>query len=239
MNFQKSSLLVLVALAATINANAFKGCVTAVDGKCIQCLERHVFANGTGCGEVRPANDKCLLYGYNQVEKKQVCSACKTGYADRVTVNGTKITQTCVQGSLQGCLLEADVVLSSQTTKTCLACPNNTYSVLNETTRTSTCKKIAKPVPHCFWGAASDAAGAKCIRCDDGYAVNALTNKCQDTVGGGCWIQLRGKCIACNPFEGFSIDANGLCFKTNGFKGISEDPAEIIKKTLSTLGLKF
>ena len=238
MKFQKSSLIVFVALAATITANSFKGCISVVDGKCLQCLERHVYPNGTGCGPARPQNDTCLIYGYNRFEKKQVCSGCKTGYADQVTIKGNKLIQTCVPGTIKGCLLEADIVVGNKTTTECLACPNNTYSVLNRTTRTSTCQKVAKPVPNCFWGSTSDAAGAKCARCKDGYAVDGLTNQCQDTVGAGCWIQLKGKCIACNPFEGFSIDANGLCFKTGKLNGVNEDPVKLLRKTLSTLGLR-
>ena len=226
MAFTRTSLVLLVALAASISAannNTYNGCVESFNGRCLQCLERHVLANGTGCGPLQPANDTCLLYTYNQINKTQVCAGCKTGYADRLTINGTNVTQACVPGTIQGCLLEVDAVTRGLNSSVCAACPNNTYSVLNTTTRASTCQNVTNPVPNCFWGSVAAGNRAECARCNDGFALNAITRKCVSTVQTGCWIQLQKKCIACNPFEGYSINAQGTCFKTTTFdvkKGI-------------------
>ena len=207
-------------LATTIQAAAnYNGCaVIHQDGTCAECFQRKLLLNGAGCGPILPKSDPCLLYqtGFENNKQVTMCSTCKTGYASRININGAKILQECVKASLSNCLLENDAAFPKFTQKTCIACPSGQYSVRNRTTRTANCQKIERPVAHCKWGSIFSEAlnRASCIRCDDGYAVNAKTKQCHKAVGVGCWVQQRGKCIACNPFEGYSINAKGGCFRT-------------------------
>ena len=243
MIFQKSTLISLLVLATAIsglNANSFNGCVSAnSNGKCDQCLERKVLIDGNGCGPLQPTNDTCLIYGYNGIFKRELCNVCKTGYANKLIFDGGNVTQSCIPGTIQGCLLEEDVTLGKLNETICEACPNNTYSVLNLTTKTSTCQNITNPIANCKWGAAAIFNEIQCSRCNDGYAIDALTRKCATTVETGCWVQLKGKCTACNPFEGYSINGNGTCFKTTTFRGAQQDAIQLLKDTLSKLRLGF
>ena len=238
MSFQKSKLLVLLALAATITANPFNGCISVAEGLCTQCLERYLNPDGSGCGPLRPPSDRCLYYTYNPKTKTQQCNACKTGYPDRVVVNGPNYTTSCVLRTIPNCLLQLDVILDNKISSSeCVACPDNTYSIFNQATRTSRCQNIPNPVPNCFWGSSADATRSTCARCNDGYAIDVASNTCQPTVEAGCWIQKSGKCVACNPFEGFSIDANGSCFKTTAaLGGAGEASLKVLDKSFSRLG---
>ena len=242
MTYTRSIFAVLALLTFTTGIstkNSFNGCVEIQDGKCTQCALRPVLANGQGCGPLNPANNTCFLFNYDFIQKKQTCNGCKDGYALKVTVAGTKISQRCGKRTIPGCLLEFDVISANRNSSTCVACPNNTYSVLNRTTLKSTCQKIANPVPHCYWGSLVEPTGVKCNRCVDGYALGSLTKVCEKTVEKGCWIQGGGKCRVCNPFEGYSIDANGNCFKTANQKDSNSESFELVSAGLAALGITF
>ena len=156
MKFSKTTLVVLITLTASIssaNNNTFNGCVEAELGRCYQCFKRHSLPNGAGCGPLQPDDDPCLIYVYNSISKTQTCVGCKTGYADHDKFNGTTFIQTCVKGIIKGCFLELHLGTGKEKTISCLACPNNTYSVANPGTKIQSCQKISNPVANCMWGA--------------------------------------------------------------------------------------
>ena len=241
MVYSKSPLtaLLLVTLASlVITANQFTGCVEINNGKCIQCLQRKVLEEGQGCGPLLPKTDKCLFYIYNRFQSKQICAACKPGFADKISFSGSSVVHNCIKGSIPGCLLEVDIgITADKVATTCAACPQGKYSVLDKQTRTSTCKAVAKPAANCFWGGVFKDGKAQCIRCNDGFAVDSKTRLCVKSVGAGCWIQQAGKCIACNPFEGYSINAQGGCFKTPTLSGAESAGSEVVRDVLARLGL--
>ena len=243
MVYSKSTLLAIVVSAlttTTLTANSYNGCAEInFSGLCTGCFERKVLKTGKGCGPLQPKNDTCLLYGYNGIKNTAGCSLCKTGFALKTVLNGTKVTQSCVTGTLKNCLLEVDVKVGRNDERGCLACPDNEYSVPNTTARTSTCQKIDKPVPNCKWGSvySPQLGRAQCIRCNDGFAVEAKTRQCTATTEKGCWIKQLGKCVACDPFEGYSIDDKFKCFKTTN--SVEFEGTEVIRKTFAALGLGF
>ena len=218
----KLTLIAITVAVLTTTARAapnYNGCAIINNaGECEECFERKLLLNGGGCGPALPKTDRCLLYrtGFEDKKIASVCSFCKPGYANRIRINGTKVFRSCVPATLKNCLLESDIVVAGKTDRSCVACPDNQYSVPNITTNTATCQKIAEPVANCKWGSLYGKGLGKpqCLRCNDGYAVDSVTRQCDKTVETGCWVQEKGKCIACNPFEGYSIDAKGVCFKT-------------------------
>ena len=213
MNSQKSTILALLALAATINANTFDGCVTALYEKCVECKERHVLPNGAGCGPAKNKTDNCLIYGLDNSGKHNICTLCKTGYAVKLSFNkeGNQVN-TCVKDSVQGCLFLSERVVRNETVRDCVACPNNTYPLINYDKHTY-CNKIGDPIKNCMWGGYYGDEKGGCLRCKDGYAVNGPYGWCDPTPGVGCLTHVRGECCTCNYFEGYSIDASGNCFK--------------------------
>ena len=234
-----STKLILTSILATtiLTAPNYNGCATLKpSGLCRECFERRLLPDGAGCGSALPKDDKCLLYEFDNTKNVSKCSACKPGYANKLTFNGTSITQKCVAATLTNCLLETDVDFGQRTERACIACPNNQYSVLNQTTLIGACQNITKPLPNCKWGSiyVPKITPPQCIRCNDGYAVNAQNKRCETTVGTGCWVQEEGKCIACNPFEGYSINANGTCFKTTAFV---DSQSFNIRDSLTSLGI--
>ena len=231
--------LVFTTLATTaLTATNYDGCISInPNGTCADCYNRKLLNDGR-CGPVLPKTDKCLIYGIGNNNGKSFisCGLCKTGNALEIDFDTRNITQKCISGSLNDCLYENDVTFGKNTQKTCLACPDGKFSVRNSTTQADSCQKIAQPVPNCKWGSfySPEFKKAECFRCNDGYAVNTDNKQCSTTVGVGCWMQQGGKCLICNPWEGYSINAKGTCLKTTGSAVVDHDFH--VKNVLNSLG---
>ena len=237
-----STKLTLIAILATTTLTAanYNGCaIINQNGICQECFERKVLPNGAGCGPAQPKDDKCLIYQFVNGKNSTICGLCKTGYASKIGFDAKGPYQRCVNATLQNCLLETDVILGPRTERVCVACAKDQYAVLNKTTLVAKCQNITNPVANCKWGsiAVPGLTKPQCIRCNDGYAVNGQTKQCDKTVGTGCWVQEAGKCIACNPFEGYSINANGTCFKTTTMADLPQNL--LVRDALVSLGLGF
>ena len=232
------AILITALAASTVTANSYDGCAILDNaGRCRECFERKVLPNGQGCGPQQPSSDKCLLYTIDNTKRTSNCLLCKTGSASKVVRNGPRTSQSCVPATFSNCLLEIDLTVGTYTSKECVACPGGQYSVPNVAKRTSTCQQISNPVPNCKWGStySPQIKQARCIRCDDGYAVDFNTRQCAPTGETGCWIQNAGKCIACNPFEGYSVNSRGQCFKTGASVGFEDTHS--VKDVLTALGM--
>ena len=239
----KSTLIgiLIVALASTtLTRPNFNGCaISFLDGICVECFERKLKLDGSGCGPALPKSDKCLLYSTVIQNNSRVlsCGTCKPGYALRVEFQSDGLIQTCVNATLKNCLIEIDSVYKSGTLRFCHACRvKGEYSVVNQTT--AICQKVDvdHTVPNCMWGSLVDPFKKEgtCFRCNDGFALNYLTKQCETTTVTGCWVLFKGRCIACNPFEGYSINSNGTCFKTTTSSGVQRMQ---VSKILGPLGL--
>ena len=95
------------------------------------------------------------------------------------------------------------------------------------------CKKISDPVSHCMWGSFEPfiaSVDARCLRCNDGYAVNHQTQQCEKPSQPGCWINASaGKCFQCNPYLGYSMLADGNCYKTGSAASLDVIEKEVRK----------
>ena len=207
----KSTTLVLLALSA--HAETFPGCAHQVSGICYECYHRRPLPNGRGCGPTLPTDDTCTLYQVVGIKNNKVtseCSVCKPGYAlqGQPISNGT-FQYTCIPGTIQNCVFET-VHYSHHV---CLACKNGTYSVKNPN-GSSSCQKVNNTVSHCQWGSVQDGTGFDCFRCKSGFAVDVDTKKCQPVSQPGCWVNESPKrCLACNPFLGYSVTTENNCVK--------------------------
>ena len=215
MTFTKSALstLILITLTSSISTadNPFNGCVQVFAGKCVACSRSHLINNGRGCGPQLPSNDTCLTYNIGPSGKPR-CNTCKVGYTEKMVIGESGLT--CVKGTPENCEIGRNLFSNNKNHLDCIACGNGTYSVSNKTTNTNSCQKIDNPLPNCLWGSFVPSAGPTCARCVDGYALDAFSLKCVTSTQIGCWIQNQGECVACNPFEDYSIDFEGNCFKT-------------------------
>ena len=221
MKFTKITLVVatLFMAAATQDAN-YDGCIGTYNGTCAECFRRKVLNQGTGgCGQLLPQNDTCDVYAYNRGLKADYCVTCKAGYTNKVTFNNGTLKYQCVQGTIQDCINEYETVNPGNTFKLCDACKNGKYAVLDEKARTSTCQTISDPVPNCLIGGidiinSPQVKGKKCYRCQPGYAADARTGQCETATQKGCWLQLKNRCYACDPYQGYSMNAQGQCYKS-------------------------
>ena len=193
----KSTLIAIFAAAlvsTTLAGPNYNGCsIIGEKGNCQECFERRLKLDGSGCGAALPKSNKCLFYaiGSNNGTSYSSCTTCKPGYANKIDFNKGNLTQKCVNATLSNCLLETDIVFQKVHLKTCNACAiTGEYSVENKTTKVAACQKINNPVPNCKWGSiySETYRKASCIRCEDGFAVNAVTRQCDKTVGTGCWV---------------------------------------------------
>ena len=202
--------------AVATQGTTLPGCVQLSQGNCTSCYRRKLLQNRQGCGPVIPATDYCVLYSAMTHSREQVCSVCAPGFAlkTKFTNSGGIISAKCVRGSIQNCLLQIDF----KDKQMCYACGKGTYSVFDKTRQTSTCRRIGNPTPHCLWGSVvnpyNPINGATCSRCDPGFAVDLSTGRCQRATQAGCWTQSGGKCLECNPFDGYSVTTDGGCAKT-------------------------
>ena len=240
----KFSLIAVLFIALTSTTLAFpsyEGC-TLIDifGGCRECYRRKLQTDGEGCGSLLPKSDPCLFYQLHEARTiKSVCSECKPGYASKLTLQDTKFVQECVKATLPNCILEKEIDFGQRTERVCVACSNNQYSIFNQASFLGTCQNITKPVQNCKWGAqySKQLDEASCARCNDGYAVDINTRKCDISVEKGCWMQLNKKCVACDPFEGYSINVNGTCFKTTNTSQDDRNLGSLVSEALGSFGV--
>ena len=223
MKFTKIALIVatLFMAAATQDAS-YDGCIGLLGKACSVCFRRKRPANGNGCGPLLPKNDTCDIYGFNKspVHDGDYCVTCKAGYTNKVTFNNGTLKYTCVPGAIQDCINEYETVNPGNTFKLCDACKNGKYAVLDEKAKTSSCQTISDPVPNCLIGGiditnSPEIKGKKCYRCKPGYAADGRTGQCAPATQKGCWLQLKGRCYACDPYQGYSMNQQGQCYKSD------------------------
>ena len=133
------AIFVATLVSITLAGPNYNGCaIIDLNGKCLECFERKLKLDGSGCGPALPKSDNCLLYAIRASNGTNYssCTTCKTGYANRIEYNNGGYTQKCVKASLTNCLEETDIVFQSGTHTICNTCANNEYSVDN-TTKTS------------------------------------------------------------------------------------------------------
>ena len=204
----------IATLILSANAAQFKGCISETRGVCTECFGRKVLTNGQGCGPKLPPGDKCAFYETVTTtgKKSTKCTICKPGYAQKLTFKpGQGLESKCVQGSIENCLIE---IISPFNKHACSGCSGGLYAVPNAQGSSYSCKKISNPLPNCKWGSIAIGNTRRCIRCNDGYALVKETQQCVKTNQTGCWVNNdNGGCYACNPYEGYSINAQGKCVK--------------------------
>ena len=233
------ALIVSILISTTKAAPNYNGCaVIGRDGKCRICYKSKLLTNGEGCGPLLPKEDKCQMHGLPVNRNTDpICLYCKQGYANQYTLS-FDITQKCVKALLANCLSEVDYISGKIVQKLCVLCPNQEYSVINATVDLATCQKVPNPDPNCKWGSfysLKDNNG-DCSVCKEGYAIDSATLRCVKTVEEGCWIQGNGKCTACNPYEGYSINTNGTCFKTITTSQADPSWDSLASRALGSLG---
>ena len=213
-------------LILAVKTNSFQGCIIQTNGTCTECYERKVLRNRKGCGPENRPRDHCSLYSLQTDGgfKENYCQICKPGFAlmEHSSLGDSlgDFNTICVEGNIQNCLVET---VNPDGSHFCTGCSNGLYAVLNAAKTGYTCSTISKPVANCMWGSFADSSRALCLRCNDGFAINRMTQKCEKWSQPGCWINKNATaCQACNPYEGFSIDAQGNCFNgTSVDQGVS------------------
>ena len=177
---------------------------------------------------------------------RNYCINCKPGYAQKSKISPShalgNIESTCVEGTIKNCVFE---FIQQSNQRICIGCLGGLYLSISQPGNRYSRKKIAKPVPNCMWGSTpplkassrhqegspaslGGPSQARCLRCNDGYAVNQSTGQCEKASQVGCWFNENPTtCATCNPFLGYSMDANRKCFK--GASG-SVDVVEAVRK---------
>ena len=195
--------------ASLLQAGNFKGCVSVVNGVCQSCYRRKLLPHGTGCGPLQPASDTCQFYSWSQ-KAGSICIGCKKGYANVfVQLAPERYTRECKPGTIFFCL---DDQIDFLGTVSCNLCTEGRYSVTQSGGETEVCLKIPNAVPHCAEGASASISPPQCGVCDEGYAVGDNAGQCVPTPQKGCWTATVQGCTSCNPYAGYSMNAQGNCF---------------------------
>ena len=208
-----TALIFAATLVVSVASTDFTGCVSLTsDGQCEECFRRDLLDNGS-CGPLKPATDTCEFYtNAGRGQNFNLCLQCKPGYAVKVN---ERAAYTCIKGVIKDCLFEEEVY--GQKYRTCLACDEGKTSILDRLTNAPVCRKLAKPLANCLWGGVFRQGpydGASCYRCNPGFAVDVTSGGCTKAVKTGCWIQHKGgKCLSCDPYAGYSVNAQGNCVK--------------------------
>ena len=189
----------------------YAGCVkVSSSGSCDVCYERKHLTGGKLCGPKQRASDHCLFYERDS-SGKSICIQCKAGFA---FYSGVKPGQSRCRSkaSIDGCL--ADFL--SADNEYCSACSDGYASQLTTNRVIYECRApIRQPVPHCLWGGVSTRASTTCYRFQEGYSLDSRTGTCFASSVRGCWQTRAGKCQLCDPYLGYSMEADGSCFKTS------------------------
>ena len=244
MKFLTLALIVFTASEMAITqSNPFEGCMYLTkDGKCAQCYQRKVRPDGNGCGPLEPFGDNCSIYAAQYLSGKAVnnyCSTCKPGFSLKKSTNQqTQVIQsTCINGVIIDCVIE---FLDTANLSECEACNGQLYSYPMKGLRAYYCKEIANPIANCMWGSYAPNVirdGAVCWRCKDGYTLVDTLSKCQkiSSLPGCLAAQSTTACDICNPYTGYSINAQGKCFK--GASAQEVDSSKVRKALRGILGL--
>ena len=204
-------ILAIIVLASD-SLSVEHGCFLYKNQICQACYKRKV--NGTGCGQLQPDSDPCMIYTKTP-QKTDLCSICKPGFA--VKFNSTTSSE-CIQGTLKDCEIQFFLDIFGTKEYTCKACTGNKYFGLDLKSGKQFCQTVSNPAPHCLWGDSTFAGINKCFRCVDGYVIGGLSGNC-DTAGTeykGCLLTNPGKpgCAECDVFGGYSMQPDGTCLKT-------------------------
>ena len=213
MRIRSISLTMLLLASKAILATQYPGCLSLDEAEdaCYVCYKRNILKDGKGCGPLNPPEDRCLLNEYHFPTETQTCNICKFEYAQQLTPDAQgDYIPSCVEKTLKKCLIQVNL----EEEETCVACDKGQYAVVDRATRRVSCQTISKPVRNCMWGglAVPERGEARCVRCVQGFALDAMSGKCETPVQVGCWIQVMGFCRACNGFEGYFMDSFGKCF---------------------------
>ena len=216
MKYSSSIILILALGSLTLTQNAdFSGCVLENKGRCYSCYRRKVDEVNGGCLKKQPASDHCDLYTFLGKAYGKSCSACKPGYVAQV-VKGAKPPKTvCRPSQTKNCLFE-NASSNPNGKPSCIACKEGLYAVVDDNYAFKGCERIPNPIPNCLWGGIASASQIECARCKPGYATGGKKG-CVKAPQKGCWTAYASggtiKCRTCDPFQGYSINAQGKCFK--------------------------
>ena len=233
---------ILIALisATLVRTENFNNCIRSNYGSCFECYESRPAPAPGGCLPREKPNDTCAVYVRDVATAQTFCTACEPGNTLNVARRDRKKT-TCSPGNkIKNCLSE---ISEPGSPLRCFGCSDGLYSYLNFNDRTNTCQNISNSVPHCMWGGVATFNTSRCLRCNEGYSMHPITGKCVTSPEEGCWIGVNGICEACNPYIGYSMNANGSCYKgkrveghsTGGLWGISQ---MLIQEAFSGMGFR-
>ena len=199
-------LIALTLTVSAVNTINYAGCdIVERGGRCGECFKRKVAPNGKGCLGPQPDSDQCLIYSQSTLRPGTYCTTCKTGYAIKPSLNSDG--GTCVRGSIRGCIQQTNFPFRAPF---CNACPNNTYPV----GRGSSCVQVRNPLDNCKWGSAiTGTQQLRCFLCNPGYSSFYKSGACVRAPQTGCQVSDETSCLACDPYDGYSMNANGKCYK--------------------------
>ena len=210
--------LKLVILAFTIalaQANSIEGCFSNKGKYCETCYKRKPLYPAQGCGPIKEF-DRCAQYTVFEKAKKVVCTRCFPGFYLKITDTTRTCEQVTLQYHIDFCLNNIEFYGANLM---CYFCSSQRYSVFNEPEGTYSCQpaqNVKHSDPNCMWGASTYNGFAQCYRCQEGYTWSLSTGTCKlekELNVVGCLLYDTGKCLECNVYEGYSMQADGSCLK--------------------------
>ena len=173
-------------------------------GKCIFCYLSK--PQGTGCGQVLPTTDNCLIYGgYFGSED---CFICKEGSYSQFS-NG-KVACFNDPTPIPGCADE--IKISNQ--RRCTICKDG-YPDRTLHTCTSS-SNVKNPVKNCLYGTTNSLGKLKCYKCKKGFASHSSSGQCTADTSGCLYYDETTtpvKCGSCDVYDGYTMKADGTCYK--------------------------
>ena len=197
------------------SAISYEGCVFNDGTSCDQCYKRQVTFPKASCGALN--KDHCLLSRYDKGQGKAFCTQCEVGYTLVTTKVGTAVKQTCVKDKTIPKCLSVHKYLSYP--PLCEICEDGYYSVLSLNPLKTTCTPAAEvrgAIENCSQGGMARGGQAKCHKCKDGFARDAMGEACSKPNIPGCLINPftnSYKCLACDYFNGYFMTPGNTCVK--------------------------
>ena len=192
--------IVIFALLGAALSTCGQGCLTCGGGKCYNCFQSKVDANGQCQAKKNIAN--CDL---NYIGEQSACGWCTPGFSY------DKAKKQCIktQNPIVNCRIQYTVAGRNF----CGMCgggkiPNKSFNG---------CVTPETPIDQCLWHVRVPGNVAACNNCKAGYV--ASNGKCFKTDLVGC-IQAAGsdltRCGLCDGWNGYrQVDGSGKCVKAS------------------------
>lgn len=200
----KNIIILLIIVGTALQNGCTRGCIDCDEtSKCSVCFGRYLNPTTHQCeAEKAPKEEHCKVY--NQVS----CSLCEDGYTN------DSASKKCVPGSIEGCY----IAFTYNKNDLCAACngkiPDGTMKKCIDFPERETFK-------NCQIGLrlGGDIEDAECIKCVDGYVIDAQdahNKKCvtqyEAQVGEGCvGFKEKGICAQCDFEKGYYMPVMGRC----------------------------